>query len=241
MLTTPFTELVGCRVPIQQAPMGPISPPPLALAVARAGGVGTISVLPNVAPDDLAAQLDQMVAADAGVLAVNFLTDRVDPAAVAVAAPRVRVADFFWNTPNAELVSVAHDGGALVNWQVGSLPDAVAAAAAGADLVTVQGTEAGGHIRGETPLLPLLAAVVYSGRTGTNTASLAVSLAQAIDPAHVITYLTLALSLFPDDDYTEVATETANDQLKTHLRGPGRVLRSRLPDLVYHFRRSGPT
>ena len=28
------------------------------------------------------------------------------------------------------------------------------------------------------------------------------------------------------------------DQLKTHLRGPGRVLRSRLPDLVY--RKSGP-
>ena len=27
--------------------------------------------------------------------------------------------------------------------------------------------------------------------------------------------------------------ETANDQLKTHLRGPGRILRSRLPDLVY--------
>lgn len=27
--------------------------------------------------------------------------------------------------------------------------------------------------------------------------------------------------------------ETGNDQLKTHLRGPGRVLRSRLPELVY--------
>ncbi len=27
--------------------------------------------------------------------------------------------------------------------------------------------------------------------------------------------------------------ETGNDQVKTHLRGPGRVLRSRLPDLVY--------
>ena len=26
-------------------------------------------------------------------------------------------------------------------------------------------------------------------------------------PAHVITYLTLALTLFPDDDYTEVATK----------------------------------
>jgi len=27
--------------------------------------------------------------------------------------------------------------------------------------------------------------------------------------------------------------ETSNDQLKTHLRGPGAVLRSRLPDLVH--------
>ncbi len=27
--------------------------------------------------------------------------------------------------------------------------------------------------------------------------------------------------------------ETSNDQLKTHLRGPGRILRSRLPDLVH--------
>ena len=27
--------------------------------------------------------------------------------------------------------------------------------------------------------------------------------------------------------------ETANDQLKTHLRGPGRILRSRLPELVH--------
>lgn len=27
--------------------------------------------------------------------------------------------------------------------------------------------------------------------------------------------------------------ETANDQLKTHLRGPGKVLRSKLPDLVH--------
>jgi nitronate monooxygenase len=70
------------------------------------------------------------------------------------------VADFFWSTPRAELVAVAHDAGALVNWQVGSLAEAVAAAELGADLVTVQGIEAGGHIRGEMPLLPLLAAVV---------------------------------------------------------------------------------
>src|SRR5690348_17552868 len=33
-------------------------------------------------------------------------------------------------------------------------------------------------------------------------------------PAHVITYLTLALCLFPDDDYTEVA---AKDRKSTRL------------------------
>jgi hypothetical protein len=27
--------------------------------------------------------------------------------------------------------------------------------------------------------------------------------------------------------------ETGNDQLKTHLRGPGKILRSRLPELVH--------
>ena len=30
MLATAFTDLVGCQVPIQQAPMGGISPPALA-------------------------------------------------------------------------------------------------------------------------------------------------------------------------------------------------------------------
>jgi NAD(P)H-dependent flavin oxidoreductase YrpB (nitropropane dioxygenase family) len=96
----------------------------------------------------------------AGALAVNFITEEVDPVAVAVAGARARMVDFFWNTPHAKLVDAAHDGGALVNWQVGSLPDAVRAVAAGADVVTVQGREAGGHVRGDTALLPLLTAVL---------------------------------------------------------------------------------
>jgi nitronate monooxygenase len=100
------------------------------------------------------------VDAGAGALAVNFITEQVDPAAVAVAGARVRMVDFFWNTPHAKLADAAHEGGALVNWQIGSLPDAVLAAEAGADVITVQGREAGGHVRGDTPLLPLLTAVL---------------------------------------------------------------------------------
>jgi NAD(P)H-dependent flavin oxidoreductase YrpB (nitropropane dioxygenase family) len=47
-----------------------------------------------------------------------------------------------------------------VSWQVGSLDEAVAAERAGCDFIVVQGTEAGGHVRGETSLLPLLSQVL---------------------------------------------------------------------------------
>ena len=43
MLTTRFTKMVGCSVPIQQAGMGPVSPPQLAAAVSQAGGLGTVA------------------------------------------------------------------------------------------------------------------------------------------------------------------------------------------------------
>jgi nitronate monooxygenase len=140
--------------------MGGISPPELALAVSRAGGVGTITVLPGIVIEDLTEQLDDIIAAATGTLAVNFLTDDLDPKAIEVAASRVQIIDFFWSTPRAGPIDITHDAGALVNWQVGTVADAEAAVAAGADLVTTQGIEAGGHVRGETALLPLLTAVL---------------------------------------------------------------------------------
>ena len=95
-----------------------------------------------------------------GVLAVSFLTDDIDAAAVADAASRVRVVDFFWCNPRPDLVDIAHRGGALVIWQVGSVEEARAAVQAGADMVCAQGVEAGGHCRGYSPLLPLLCEVL---------------------------------------------------------------------------------
>jgi nitronate monooxygenase len=35
VLTTPFTELLGCRLPLQQAPMGGVTTPELAAAGAE--------------------------------------------------------------------------------------------------------------------------------------------------------------------------------------------------------------
>jgi NAD(P)H-dependent flavin oxidoreductase YrpB (nitropropane dioxygenase family) len=56
----------------------------------------------------------------------------------------------FWGKPRRETTGI---------WvhQCGSVPEAKAAADAGADCVIVQGVEAGGHVRGTTPALELLA------------------------------------------------------------------------------------
>jgi len=155
---TRFTELTGCRVPVQQAPMGSVSTSALAVAVADAGGVGSITTLGLTA-----AQVDTVLAGLAartdGVLAANFLTGGIDPEAVAAAAGRVRIVDFFWADPDPALVGLVHRNGALACWQVGSATEARAAADAGCDVIAVQGTEAGGHIRGQDSLLPLLESV----------------------------------------------------------------------------------
>lgn len=159
MIRTRLTDLVGCTAPIQQAPMGTVSSPRLAVAVAEAGGIGSINTL-GMARETLRQQLDDMRQQTKGVLAVSFLTDDIDTDAVADAAWRVPIVDFFWSNPRSELVDIAHRGGALVNWQVGSVEEAQAAVRAGADLVVAQGVEAGGHCRGDSPLLPLLSGVL---------------------------------------------------------------------------------
>ena len=154
-----YTDLVGCRFPIQQAPMGTVSSPELAVAVAQAGGVGTITAL-GVPAVQLDSMLAKMASSTSGVLSVNFLTAGWDRDAVAAAAGRVRLIDFFWVDPDPLAVEIAHRGGALVCWQVGSVGEARAAVDAGCDVVAVQGTEAGGHVRGDRPLMPLLEEVL---------------------------------------------------------------------------------
>jgi nitronate monooxygenase len=158
VLATRFTELAGCRVPVQQAPMGLVATTTLAVAVADAGGVGSITML-GMSPAQADKVLGAMAARTTGVLAANFLTSDIDPEAVAAAAARVRIVDFFWTDPDPALIEIAHRGGALACWQVGSLDEARAAVSAGCDLIAVQGTEAGGHVRGHSPLRPLLESV----------------------------------------------------------------------------------
>ena len=159
MLSTAFTELVGCRVPIQQAGMSGVATPELAVAVAEAGGLGMLSLV-GVAAADVAAALEALSERTAGMVGINFLMPFLDPAAVEAAAPRARVVEFFYGDPDAAIIGRVHDGGALAAWQVGSVTEARAAVESGCDFIVAQGTEAGGHVRGQVSLLPLLDAVL---------------------------------------------------------------------------------
>jgi len=140
--------------------MGSVGGPELAAAVSEAGGLGVTSVA-GLTPEAVEARLDKIGRHTRKPYGANFLIPMIDhPDAVQAAARKARVIDFFWGFPDAELVRLAHNGGALASWQVGSLEEAVAAEKAGCDFIIAQGIEAGGHIRGKLGVLQLLAQTV---------------------------------------------------------------------------------
>jgi nitronate monooxygenase len=124
---------------------GGLSRHELAAAVSEAGGLGTIAV-------------NGAEAIERELAAARRLTGR--PLAVNLLLPFARrewfdaaagadVVVTFWGKPKRRTSGV---------WihQCGSVAEASSARAAGADAVIVQGVEAGGHVRGETPALELL-------------------------------------------------------------------------------------
>jgi nitronate monooxygenase len=139
-------ERLGVEVPVVQAGMGGgLSRHELAVAVSEAGGLGTIAV--NGA-DRIRRELKAARALTGRPLAVNLLLPFVRRDWFAAAAEADAVVTF-WGRPRRRTPGT---------WlhQCGSVAEACAAHAAGADAVIVQGVEAGGHVRGNTPALELL-------------------------------------------------------------------------------------
>jgi nitronate monooxygenase len=148
-VNTRFTRLVGCRLPFQLAVLGGVGTTELAAAVSAGGGLGMVPH--GVEPP----------APELGPSGIGFLIPYLPPVdVVAEAARTTRVVEFFEGDPDESLVTAGHNGGALVSWQVGSVEEGRAAEAAGCDLVVAQGMEAGGHVRGTSPLDELLPAML---------------------------------------------------------------------------------
>lgn len=104
----------------------------------------------------------------------------------------------------------------------------LAAAGAGTDLHDINAVPDAFDERG-LPLLHLARVIEYDvpDRAGNGSGELIVLLTTVLDPSHARADELAAAY------HQRWEQETGHDQLKTHLRGPGRVLRSRLPDLVH--------
>jgi hypothetical protein len=104
----------------------------------------------------------------------------------------------------------------------------LAAARAGVDLTDINAVPEAFNDRG-LPVIHLARVIEYDvpDRVGGGTGEVIVLLSTITDPDQARADELAAAY------HQRWEEETANDQLKTHLRGPGRVLRSRLPDLVH--------
>jgi NAD(P)H-dependent flavin oxidoreductase YrpB (nitropropane dioxygenase family) len=140
---------LGIELPIVQAGMGGgIAGHGLAAAVSEAGGLGTLGFPGPGATAQLEAELLAARRLTARPLAVNLLLPFAREGDFRVAAQADAVVTF-WGAPRRRSAGI---------WihQCGSAGEALAARDAGADGVIVQGVEAGGHVRGETPAISLL-------------------------------------------------------------------------------------
>jgi NAD(P)H-dependent flavin oxidoreductase YrpB (nitropropane dioxygenase family) len=248
MLTTRFTQLVGCTVPMQQAGMGAAAPPELVAAVSEAGAFGMLGTArAGFNATTFARLLEQTRQLTARPFGVNFI---MRPGSVAAASAREfieqaarvsKVVEFFYTDPSAEFVWIVHDHGALVSWQVGSREEALAAADIGCDLVVAQGIEAGGHVRGTIGMLSLLCEVLdavpgvpvlAAGGIGTGRA-MAAALAAGADGVRVGTRFVASLEAGVHSTYAQALVDArARDTVYTRAfhvgwpEAPHRVLRS---------------
>jgi nitronate monooxygenase len=165
-LGTPLCQRLGIEHPVWCAGMGAAAGPELVAAVSEAGGLGVLGAA-GAPAEEIRRRVRRVRELTGWPFGVNFIIAGADSvedrefirAEVAAAAERAAVVVLFWGDP-APYVEAGHRGGALVVVQVGSAAEARAAAVAGADAVIAQGVEAGGHVRGITPVWELLPQVV---------------------------------------------------------------------------------
>jgi nitronate monooxygenase len=161
ILHTPLCDLFEIEHPLLNAPMGGgDAPAELAAAVSEAGGLGLIGGTTVGGTEWLTAQIRRTRELTDRPFGVGFISHLPMTANLMAAAldEGVRIIAHSFADP-APFVEAAHDVGAIVVCQVRTIDDARRAASAGVDVVTAQGTEAGGHT-GRISTLPLVPAVV---------------------------------------------------------------------------------
>ncbi len=154
-IQTRLTELFALDVPLVLAPMGGVAGGALAAAVANAGALGLV----GGGYGDVAWLERELTLAREharGAWGVGFITWHMSHKALACALgfePAAVMLSFGDPQPWSGVIK---DAGCRLICQVQDRAGALAAVAAGADLIIAQGTEAGGHggVRSTLPLVP---------------------------------------------------------------------------------------
>jgi len=151
MITTGFTELVGCTIPIQQAGMGAVSPPELAAAVSEAGGLGMLGMAHlGLTPASLSNRLDRLCALTDKPFGVNLtILPSITPIPYdeyreAIIESGVKIVETAGNNPQPHLPRF-HEAGVKVIHKCTSVRHALKAEALGVDCVSIDGFECAGH------------------------------------------------------------------------------------------------
>jgi NAD(P)H-dependent flavin oxidoreductase YrpB (nitropropane dioxygenase family) len=160
-MNTPLTELLGCRYPIVQTAMGWVADSRLVAATSNAGGFGFLAAA-TMSSELLAAEIQRVRAATPHNFGVNFHMFQPNAREVIELvlrnADRVRAVSY-GRGPDAKTIQRFKDAGVLCMPTVGALKHAQKAVELGADIITVQGSEGGGHT-GTVPTTLLLPQVL---------------------------------------------------------------------------------
>lgn len=160
-LATALTERLGCRHPIVQTAMGWVADAGLVTATTRAGGFGFLAAA-TMSTETLASQIAAVRDGASGDFGVNFHMFQPNAREVIelVLQHRDRVrAVSYGRGPDADTIRRFKQAGILCMPTVGALKHAQKAVQLGADIITVQGGEGGGHT-GSVPTTLLLPQVL---------------------------------------------------------------------------------
>jgi NAD(P)H-dependent flavin oxidoreductase YrpB (nitropropane dioxygenase family) len=148
-IRTPFTELVGIEHPVVSAGMGGgAAGGALAGAVSEAGGLGVVGASWLTA-ERMQEEVGRARELTSKPIAINLLLFGNEALIDPLLELEPEVVSTAWPRADQDLTAIfarAHESGAKVIHMVTTLPDAVAAAEAGADVIVAQGTEGGGHV-----------------------------------------------------------------------------------------------
>ena len=146
MLHTRICDLLSIEHPIISAPMGFAAGPQLAAAVSEAGGFGMIGTGIGPTGSWMREQINIARELTDKPFGVGFITSSLGFEDAIQVCLEERVAAIGHSFADASpYIPAAHAAGVKVLVQVQSVAMGSAAAQAGADIITAQGTEAGGH------------------------------------------------------------------------------------------------